>query len=139
MTRVDFYLLKGTHAQQRLTTVCRLVHKAFGLGHRVHIHTRSQNEARALDDLLWTFKDDAFIPHGINPDDARVPVSIGPNPPETAQVLVNLAAEVPEHFDRFERVAEVVNEDPAVRDSGRARFRHYREQGCDLHHHPLGR
>ncbi|MBK1692527.1 DNA polymerase III subunit chi [Ectothiorhodospira mobilis] len=139
MPRVDFYVIPGDDPRQRLLTVCRLVHKAYGLGHRVHVRTASAGESRFLDELLWTFRDDAFIPHGIAPEDPSLPVTLGhdePLPP-SARVLVNLAHPAPELPGDLERVAEVINDDPQVRDPGRERFRAYRERGCEMHHHKL--
>ncbi|SEP56415.1 DNA polymerase III, chi subunit [Ectothiorhodospira magna] len=140
MTRVDFYTIKSDQPQARLAISCRLIQKAFGLGHRVHVHTGAPGLSRQLDELLWTFRDDAFIPHGINPQDPDMPVSIGHDriPPTARDLLLNLADTVPEGYQGFARVAEIVNEDPVVKQAGRHRYRYYREQGYDLHHHPLG-
>ncbi|MDX9767138.1 MAG: DNA polymerase III subunit chi [Ectothiorhodospiraceae bacterium] len=140
MTRIDFYVLPDEDARKRLVYACKLVDKAFALGHRVHIHTADAIVAQALDDLLWSFRDGSFIPHAIDPEQpADYAVSIGHQrePSTDRQVLVNLAADLPLFFSRFERVAEIVNQEPAVRDAGRERWRFYRDRGYELHHHEV--
>ncbi len=141
MTRIDFYVLAegGADAHERLA--CRLVEKAYTLGHRVFVHAASEDQARRLDDLLWTFRAGSFVPHALagTADEGDVPVRIGHRAPEDpgAEVLVNLADTVPEGFTRFERVAEVVPPVEPQRTQARERYRFYRERGYPLHTHRL--
>lgn len=140
MTRIDFYVLDGHDPGQRLRTACKLISKAFGLGHRIHVHTGSPALSRQMDELLWTFRDVSFIPHEVEGDDPDCPVQIchGREPVRAGEILVNLDESVPLFFSRFERVAEIVNQEPAVRDAGRERYRFYRDRGYALTHHRLG-
>lgn len=140
MTRVDFYLLADSHPVARHRFACRMTEKAYQLGHRVHIHAESMASARQLDELLWTFRDGSFIPHEVEPSDPELcPVSIGYTsaPNSTNEVLINLAATVPTFFSRFERVAEILDSDPASREEGRERYRFYRDRGYELSHHEI--
>jgi DNA polymerase III subunit chi len=143
MTQVDFYLLPGNELQERVQFACRLTDKAYRLGHRVYIHTGSAQQTRALDDLLWTFQQNSFIPHGVHRDagDAQLPVQIGHDsePDASHQVLINLAAEVPLFFSRFERVAELVNDEDEVRRQSRLRYSFYKERGYPLRTHEINR
>jgi len=141
MTRIDFYILPDEDLRARLVTACRLTETAWLQGLRVHIHADSPALAEQIDNLLWTFRDGTFVPHAIEPSDtANFPVTIGHDwePPFDCAVLVNLATEAPRFFGRFERVTEIVNQEPAVRDAGRERYRFYRDRGYELHHHELG-
>ena len=61
----------------------------------------------------------------------------GAEPDASSQVLINLAAEVPLFFSRFERVAELVDEDDGVRRSGRSRYTFYKERGYPLRTHEI--
>lgn len=139
MTEIDFYVLPSSAPEQRARTACRVAEKAFSLGHRVHVHAADAAQARALDELLWTFRDGAFVPHALAADDPDAPVVIGAGeePAAPAYLLINLTDSVPAFFSRFERVAEVVDDDPAVRDAGRERFRFYRDRGYALRTHKL--
>ncbi|MEJ2629767.1 MAG: DNA polymerase III subunit chi [Acidihalobacter sp.] len=140
MTRVDFYLLPSTDETARLRVVCRLAVKIFGLGQQLHIHTADAQQAQKLDRLLWTFQDTSFLPHSLVGSESATPITIGyDNAPATdGDVLINLAPDTPHFFSRFERVAEVVDEQPDVRVAGRTRYRFYRDRGYALQHHQLG-
>lgn len=141
MTRVDFYLLSTADETARLRVVCRLADKIFGLGQRVYINTQDAEQTQHLDRLLWTFQDISFLPHQIAKKDAPLSttISLGHDhtPPAGGDVLLNLAADPPPFFSRFERVAEIVDEQPQVRTAGRSRYRFYRDRGYPLHHHQL--
>ncbi|HEX7029401.1 MAG TPA: DNA polymerase III subunit chi [Gammaproteobacteria bacterium] len=139
MTEIDFYVLADADESNRERLACRLAEKAFGLGHRIYLNARDAQQARALDDLLWTFRDGAFLPHALLADDATAPIVIGAGeePAATPDLMINLAGTAPAFFTRFDRIAELVNEEPAVRDAGRERFRFYRDRGYSLRTHKL--
>lgn len=140
MTRIDFYTLEPDSPGDRYLLVCRLAERVRADGLRVLVHCPDPESARHLDRLLWTYRQDSFLPHGIvgqrDLDLKLTPVLIGRDgTPETEdQVLVNLAPEVPTFFSRFERVCEPVDQDPAVRAAARERFRFYRDRGYPLEH-----
>ena len=143
--RVDFYLLDETDAGGRTAVACRIAEKALRRGHRVHVHVDSPDSARRLDDLLWTWRDESFVPHAVRgadePADADggLPVTIGWGrvPDSDADVLLNLDPRVPDGFERFARIAEFVGGSEPDRDAGRERFRRYRAHGCELRTHRL--
>ncbi len=142
MTRVDFYILDEAARDDRFGLACRLAEKAWQQGHRVLIQADSEEEARHLDRLLWVYRDQSFVPHGMlgRADAALNPVLIaqpGQEPGEEHGVLINLAAEVPRFFSRFERVAECVDKDEDARQRSRERFRFYREHGYPLDSHTI--
>lgn len=142
MTQVDFYILKPQARDDRFGLACRLAEKAWQKGHRVLIHTNDDEEARHLDRLLWVYRDQSFVPHGrLDKVDADLnPVLLtcqGQEPGDEHDVLINLAAEVPRFFSRFERVAECVDKDEQARQLSRKRFRYYREHGYPLNSHDI--
>jgi len=141
MTRVDFYLLPAAESNGKALAACRLAQKAYRLKHRVYILTDSPDASANLDRLLWTFNPGSFVPHQVRTDpvDPVLPVLIGHDAPpaEFNDVLISLAADVPEFFDRFERVAEIVSSDETERAGARARFRRYRDRGIDVQTHNL--
>jgi DNA polymerase-3 subunit chi len=144
VTQVDFYILDSDSDDARLQLTCKIVEKATQLDHHVFVHSASDAEAAALDELLWTLSQGSFIPHrvvrtpleGAPPE----PVLIGVNQTPGAgrwDVLINLAAEVPEFFSRYERVAEVVDADAVRRAQSRERYRFYRDRGYKLNTHQV--
>ena len=139
--RIDFYVLPDQKENGRALLACRLADKAYGLGHTVYLFTASEARAAALDDLLWTFRQDSFVPHERYPlmGEEGSPVLVGTAVPATveAQVLINLADALPEGFERYDRVVELVDQHPEVLAQSRERFRQYREQGCAPETHKL--
>ncbi len=141
MTRVDFYLLSDADPAARARFACRLAHRAWREGMGVLVHTPDADAASALDELMWTFPEDAFLPHGIVGDPAahQAPVAIGcgDDVDGVHDLLINLADDVPMYFGRFARLAEVVIQDAHARERSRARYRFYRDRGYPLQHHDL--
>ena len=63
MTEVDFYILGDAGDEPALRTACRLTQKAWDEGLRVYVLLRTDDEATRMDDMLWTFQQDSFLPH----------------------------------------------------------------------------
>jgi DNA polymerase-3 subunit chi len=142
MPRVDFYVLDGTEMRARLVYACRLAEKAFLLEQRVSLLSETQADARALDDLLWTFRDRSFVPHELQPADGEpdTPVVIAWPGQNAAHrdLLINLGSAVPAGFGEFARIAEIVDGDGERRRAGRERYRYYLEQGLKPDSHNIG-
>jgi DNA polymerase-3 subunit chi len=139
--RVDFYILSGSAPDARERLSCRLAEKAYKLGHRVYLHAESPAQAQRLDELLWTFRDGSFVPHALEGDrvDPPPPILIGSSEAAArdADLLITLSASVPPFYERFPRVAEIVDQTEDSRRAGRERFRFYRERGLEPQSHPL--
>jgi len=141
MTQVDFYILQDSQPGARTLLTCRLSEKAFKQGHQVYINAASGQQLQQLDDMLWTFRDGSFLPHGLYNENAGSthPVLLGHavDPEGPSDVLVNLSSDVPLFFSRFARVAELVGGDEAQRESARKRYRFYKDRGYTLNTHKL--
>jgi len=143
MTRIDFYSLTEDSGGDRFLLTCRLVQRARGDGLCVYIETADAPTARQLDRLLWTFRDESFLPHGLvgetDPDLTPIIIGIAEEmaPQSTGQVLINLGFEVPASLDRFERLLEPIDLDPEVRAAGRRRYAHYKGLGYPLEHRQI--
>lgn len=145
MTRIDFYTLEPESPGDRFLLVCRLVERVYAEGLRVLVHCPDPEGARHLDRLLWTYRQDSFLPHGlVGPTNLTLDLTLTPvlisgdgTPGSEDQVLINLDLEVPAFFSRFQRVCEPIDQDPNVKSAGRERFRYYRDRGYPLAHHPI--
>ncbi|KTD50218.1 DNA polymerase III subunit chi [Legionella quinlivanii] len=137
--RVDFYLLGSSDKQTALQFACRLLEKAYLRGHQVFVFCNDRQEAESLDELLWTFKDDSFIPHNLQGE--------GPEPPPVIQIgyqqeprgfhdiLLNLSDEIPAFFTKFKRVIELVVDEEQAKTLSRSHFRQYRSANCEINTH----
>ena len=141
--QVDFYPLSAADRRSRLVAACRLAEKAYEAGFRVVVRTSSPAETAEVDELLWTFADGSFVPHGVWPADPEVaaytPVLVGSAslPGSHRDVLINLAPDAPPELSAYARVCDVVGGDEDGRKAGRLRWRVYREAGCVPEAHPL--
>ena len=140
-TKIDFYILPSADPAARLDFACKLTEKAWRLGHRIYLHCSDSAQREDLDQRLWRFKGESFVPHSNAEDepDGVIVMGIADAPAGHQDLLINLDVKVPESFKHFARVAEVVVEDPAVRQAARESFRFYREQGYPLQDHKLQR
>lgn len=139
--KIDFYILDNATAQKSLHFACGLIEKAYLNQDRVYIHTNSKEEAERLDLLLWTFKDDSFLPHNLyrHDDQSPPPIQIGYEnaPKEHTHLLLNLSQQFPDFYPQFNQVIEIVFSDATVQQLARERFKQYREQGHEINTHKL--
>ncbi len=138
LQRVDFYVLKPDEPREAFA--CRLAEKAFRLGQRVWLGLAQPQAIEALDQLLWTFRPESFLPHSpAAPGQALTPerlwFGVGV-PPETCDLFINLT-EVPFDAVNALRVAEVVDQTPLVLSYTRGQFGRYRQAGVSVQTHKL--
>jgi DNA polymerase III subunit chi len=137
VTAIDFYF----NAEDRLQVACRLAAKACGQKKRLLIYAPEADTASRIDRMLWTWQATGFLPHcaadGSLAAETPVLISAGDETPPDCPLLLNLAADCPPHFARFERLFEVVAADDAERAAGRARYRFYQERGYKIANHDL--
>jgi DNA polymerase-3 subunit chi len=140
MPRADFYLIdKPRFREQPLLLVCELVKRAFAAQQPTLILTRDHAQAEALDELLWAFDEDAFIPHQLagDDDDADTSVLIVPPGVDTPDrpLLINLREDCAS--GNFQRVLEVIPADEAERTGSRERWSEYKRRGLELSKHDM--
>jgi DNA polymerase III subunit chi len=140
--RVDFYVLKSASAKQRWAFACRLTEKAYLKDLKIVIVSDTLADAQALDELLWTFNERSFIPHKMCLDEQSVDPATAVHLTvetaiPTADLLVNLAQRLPAQFQRYSRIAEVIDADEERRRQGRERFKAYRDLKLPLETHQI--
>lgn len=131
--RVEFYVLSSATPADRLRAACQLSLKAWRAGMPVFLRGADQAQCEELDELLWRFKADSFVPHDLYRNDPQAPVVLGlDEPPAAAQgLLINLNPGLSPHLEQFSRVIEIVNQEPQLLALCRENFRLYRQQGHD--------
>lgn len=139
MTQVAFHF----NAPDKLGYACRLLRKARASGKKV-VATGAPALLRELDTALWTFSALDFLPHcRIEEASATVlhnsPIVLAPSVSGVPhqEVLVNLGDAVPEGFEGFERLIEVVTTDEADRAIARGRWKRYAAAGHPIERHDL--
>lgn len=140
MTAVAFHFGMA----DRLGYACRLLRKASRSGARLAV-TAAPATLEQLDRQLWLFDPLEFVPHWRGPRVGALAPRLAATPvlllqdlagaAASCSVLVNLDDEVPEGFDAFGRVIEVVGADEDARALARQRWRHYAARGLSIERH----
>lgn len=140
MPRADFYLIdKPRFRDDPLLLVCELAKRAFASTQPTLILARSQDQAEELDEKLWAFDDDAFIPHqiaGDEDDDITAVLIAAPGTPvKDRPLVINLRDDCAPGL--FERVLEVVPAEDAQRLGSRERWKTYKQAGFEVAKHDM--
>jgi DNA polymerase-3 subunit chi len=140
---VGFYVVQSAAPGERLNVAARLADKAFQRGHRILINACSEHQAVELDELLWTFRPASFLPHALlgRPNSDTIAIGWGQDPSTYDHMhddlLINLQLEIPSFFSRFQRVAEVVTQEPESLAALRRSWTFYKGRGYQLEKHDL--
>lgn len=135
MTEISFHV----NTPDKVGYACRLLRKAWSSGSKVAV-TADPEVLQQLDAALWTFSATDFIPHAYDAPEAqgtRAPIVLVDSARSAphVEVLLNLGPGVPEGFERFERLIEVVSTEQDDLQQGRLRWKHYASRGYALTRH----
>jgi len=139
--RADFYLIaRPRFRDQPLLLVCELARKASDAGLATLVLARDSVQAEQLDDLLWSFDPDAFVPHQIagaeiDEEEATVLIATPDTDAALRPLVINLRDAAVE--GSFDRVLEVVPADESARAPSRERWKQYLARGIDVSKHDM--
>jgi DNA polymerase-3 subunit chi len=140
VTQIDFHV----NAPAKLAYACRLARKGYASGARMVFYASDRALLERFDRELWTFSALDFIPHCHARDELAgvTPILLaGPGDADACahhEVLVNLDRTQPDFFSRFERMIEIVADDDADLEAGRARWKFYKDRGYPLTRYDFG-
>jgi DNA polymerase-3 subunit chi len=134
MTEILFYHLERKPLEQVLPV---LLEKCLQRGWRVVVQAPGEERVAALDDLLWTFGDGTFLPHGTARDGpaARQPIFLttGDDNPNSAAVRVLVDGAAGPDVAPYARALVLFDgNDPEMVAAARQRWVREREAGHDL-------
>jgi DNA polymerase-3 subunit chi len=135
MTEFLFYHLKGQTPEQVLPA---LLQKSVERGWRVVIQASSEERVEALDAHLWTWRDDAFLPHGTwrEAEAAEQPILLtlnDDNPNRAAVRFLIEGAAVPGDAAAYERMVLLFDgNDPDAVEAARARWSAAKSAGFEV-------
>ncbi|MBO9514350.1 MAG: DNA polymerase III subunit chi [Variovorax sp.] len=139
MTEIDGHY----NMPDKVSYACRLLRKAVAAHGARLVVMADPATLDAIDQSLWALQPTEFIAH-CRCDDA--PHVVARSPVVLAQtgmtslpdrpILVNLGAELPARFERFERLIDIVGSEDADKQAGRARWRHYKDRGYAIRPFP---
>lgn len=143
MTAVAFHF--GVASKQDYT--CRLLRKAVASGARLVVLTDAA-QLEQLDRALWALSPVDFVAHCVASAPAAVrnrsPVILATHTsqvpdPELRQILLNTTDTVPEGFEQFNRLIEIVSAQESDRLLARQRWRHYAGKGHSIEKHEVSK
>lgn len=131
MTEVRFYHLQKTGEEQALP---QIAYKAWQAGHKVVVKTGDEDRVDKLNNALWTFRADAFLPHGSKDDgnQAKQPVwlTTGDDNPNGAKTLITSAGVAANDISSYDLCCAMLDgNNPAQVEEARVRWKAYKEAG----------
>ena len=143
MTEVAFHF----NVPDKVNYICRLLRKASQAKARVVV-SGPEDALKTLDEALWTFSPQSFIGHCWSSDEepktalSQVILHSAKASPEELSlphhdILLNLAQSMPNGYETFERVIEIVGLSEDDKTHARERWKHYAKRGYSMVKHDL--
>ncbi|MEO1042502.1 MAG: DNA polymerase III subunit chi [Pseudomonadota bacterium] len=129
MVDVFFYHLERSAPHEVLPS---LLEKTLKKGWRAMVKLPSREAMQAMDEALWTYRDDSFLPHGIDGADQPVLLTLDDHPANGADAIF-LAPGVemaPEAMEGFERCVLLFT--PSDTEEARAQWKALKSHGHDV-------
>jgi len=127
------------HLTQRplVETLSMLLEKSLANGWRVALRGTDREGLAALDQALWTFSEDSFLPHGLagGPQDAHQPVLLtledsAPNKPDCVMAVHGAEVSASE-VAAMQRVCVLFDgHDPVALDQARGQWKRLKTEGA---------
>lgn len=137
MPNVSFYILESNNINSLFKTATQLTIKAYNADNQVLIYSNHSNILAQLNELLWTFSPSSFIPHSLVQSEEDVdsidPIVLANFEPQHLKkdLLIQLSDHVPENFQQYQRIIEILYSDEDYLTKGRERFKFYRRHGIE--------
>jgi DNA polymerase III subunit chi len=133
-TEVRFYHLERQGVEQVLPG---LIAKALENGHRILVKTANDNEMKHLDEHLWTYNPNSFIPHGTkkdaHADKQPVLLTTGDDNTNNADVLILTSGVESAQQAGFKLCCEMLDgRDAEAVAAARTRWKKYKDEGFSV-------
>ncbi len=145
MSKQATFLLLDQHNSNKsdndllLFCACQQAAMAYRQQQKVFIYTQDQSQAHAIDEMLWAYEPDSFVPHNLMGEGPNYgsPVEISWQAPTNRRaLLINLTANVPPFAQQFNQVIDFVPTNEELKQQARQRYRAYQQAGFAVKMHP---
>lgn len=136
MTAIHFYHLTTSPLERAMPALLQKMHE---VGHKTLVLCEDEARMKQLNELLWTFQPDSFLPHGSTaeprPDVQPILLATEPDAKNAANMLLVTDGRTPDELDNYDRVLDMFNgnDDEAVQQA-RVRWKIYKDSGRELHY-----
>lgn len=136
-TNVLFHHFEEIERKDFLIYVCKLIEKGYKQNiNPIYIKTDTQKEAEELDKILWTFRQESYIPHTLVDQDSNntQPVQIGwiDNEIEDAEAIINLSDGMPDISNHLKKIHEIIENIDEKKEKARERWKKYKSIGFNI-------
>ena len=136
--QVLFHQLKKKSGRDLLLYACRLAEIGYKQGvSSIYIHCTNEDEANEIDALLWTFRQESFVPHSLINKKNGSPIEIGWEEYQARNVkaIVNLSNQIPEASKDSDKIHEIVQNDEDKKKIAREKWKSYKSNGFIIKSH----
>ncbi len=143
MKQADIYLIKGSSFSDQVQFCCRLAEKAFKQNMTMHIQTSEAYQNEALNEALWSYKAESFLPHAVGQGNAEsAPITIDTstlshNNQGHRELLILLGQELPSNLNEFQRVTMIVPDQEELLSAARTNYKTLKTKRIDVKIHDL--
>ena len=141
MSQVIFYILPQQQASKRpnlsshFAQACSIAAFYYQQNSKVFIYTDNQQDAFSVDEYLWQFDGDSFVPHNLLGEGPHygTPVEISwQAPTHPRQILINLSTNAPDFAINFQQIIDFVPSMEQLKMAARTRYSTYKKMGLTL-------
>ena len=136
MTDISFYQVMNATPASVDATLPALLNKALQSGKNVVVKCPSVERMERLDEALWTFKEDSFLPHGTQADKfaEKQPIYLTTEDenPNGAEILVVISGATSADFSSYERVMDMFEASDIQKQNARKRWKDLKSKGYPL-------
>ena len=135
-TNVLFHHFESIERKDFLVYVCKLIEKGYKQNiNPIFIKTNTQKQAEELDKILWTFRQESYVPHAlVDKDNNTQPVQIGwvDNEIEDAKAIINLSDGMPDTSNHLKKIHEIIENIDEKKEKARERWKKYKSIGFNI-------
>ena len=141
-TNVLFHHFESIERKDFLIYVCKLIEKGYKQNiNPIYIKTNTQKQAEELDKILWTFRQESYIPHTLvdQVSNNTQPVQIGwiDNEIEDAEAIINLSDGMPDISNHLKKIHEIIENIDEKKEKARERWKKYKSIGFNIKAHKV--
>lgn len=139
IAQIDFYVLDSSDQQRTWRLAAKLAEKARAQQQTMAISLNDATTSAQFDDFLWYYQDIGFLPHELWQADTALTTGLylGYQNPPKADILVNLSTEIPDNYQQFKRLIEIVDQRPERKLACRQHYQFYKQQGYTVKSHTI--
>lgn len=134
MAEIQFYHLLTTPLEHALP---KLMEKALSVKMNSVIRVADEAHMAKLNDQLWSYSEQSFLPHGSakdpNPEAQPIYITTSDENPNAARVLVITHGQIAENIEGYDKLLDIFDghDERAVAEA-RKRWTHYKNSGASI-------